>query len=1051
MMTLTTRAMKKTLKTLALIATAAIALMACNKEVEIQAPIIEKEGVTLSFVSEKPSLLDDPETRTVYNTNSGTIDWVEGDKIKVAIKVNNAWMGENGIPEEGKYAKLYTSTGLASGGSTGVFKVPTTFVSTPAGTHYFYGIYPASLVSDNDAKLIPSISISIPESQKPLANSFDSKADVMFAVSEEYSDIPTDRSIDLDWTRIVAHADITLKKLPAFAEGETVQAIEFVAQEGADLAGVHLINITDGTVALREGATPVNAITILPENLSVNTENHTLEFWMSTLPFTTNSIKIILSTNKKVYTKEYTNINKVFMANCRNTLGIGMANADVQVKNQLIPNGEYVIASDVHNVMMSVGSSSDSYRRHTTLNTNTPADDAIWTITYDEANDAYRIYNSDEGLYLWGSTVDYTYLELKGASYYTGSSYTDLFKITFSDEDNELYHITPLGNTLRSIGYNITQPRFALYKGSNDQTIDLNLHAVSFDTTPRIEVVTNPVSLAKNEISIAREITTIKRKYFNGAIAASANADWITVNNIAAGETIVTATVQKNTGAQRTAIITLSAEGIESKTFEVVQAVGQDEVVDVINRALTGVTGTGYTSWSGKTSNSAAEYAGKSAGGNNAIQLTNSTDKSAGIVTTRSGGIVKKISVDWNSNTSNDRKIYIYGKNTAYTSAQDLFNSSTWGTQLGELAKGTSDFIINDEYEYFGIKAVGGALYLDEIRITWGDSKDYAPISWSADEGYAEMTESGIDTSHLPTFSNTNNLEVAFASSAATVATIDASGVITIVGAGTATISATYTGTSSSPYKTTKVEFTLEVEDNRPTVATPTFSPNGGTFTSAQNVTISCATSGATIHYTTDNSTPTASSATYSGAISVTATTTIKAIAVKSGMQDSAVASATYTISGGTDALVYTLQPASGSNSSYTGNCDVTISGITWNISGNTQLLPWRLGGKSISKVDRSIYSKTALNKNISKIVITHGAASSITVNSMTVVVATDASFSNVVSTLTPTFVANNTVTVNRPAGVSWSNCYYKITYNVTVSGSSNKFIEFSKAEFTGK
>ena len=80
------------------------------------------------------------------------------------------------------------------------------------------------------------------------------------------------------------------------------------------------------------------------------------------------------------------------------------------------------------------------------------------------------------------------------------------------------------------------------------------------------------------------------------------------------------------------------------------------------------------------------------------------------------------------------------------------------------------------------------------------------------------------------------------------------------------------------------------------TVATPSFSPGGGSFTSAQSVTISDATSGAVIHYTTNGSTPTASSATYGGAINVASTTTLQAIAVKSGSTDSAVASATYTI-----------------------------------------------------------------------------------------------------------------------------------------------------------
>jgi hypothetical protein len=82
------------------------------------------------------------------------------------------------------------------------------------------------------------------------------------------------------------------------------------------------------------------------------------------------------------------------------------------------------------------------------------------------------------------------------------------------------------------------------------------------------------------------------------------------------------------------------------------------------------------------------------------------------------------------------------------------------------------------------------------------------------------------------------------------------------------------------------------------TVATPTFSPGGGSYTSAQSVTISDATSGAVIHYTTNGSTPTASSATYTGAINVASTTTLEAIAVKSGSTDSAVASATYTIGG---------------------------------------------------------------------------------------------------------------------------------------------------------
>ena len=82
-----------------------------------------------------------------------------------------------------------------------------------------------------------------------------------------------------------------------------------------------------------------------------------------------------------------------------------------------------------------------------------------------------------------------------------------------------------------------------------------------------------------------------------------------------------------------------------------------------------------------------------------------------------------------------------------------------------------------------------------------------------------------------------------------------------------------------------------------PPAATPTFSVATGTYTSSQAVTISDATSGSTIYYTTNGSTPTTSSAKYTGAIAVSSTETLEAIAAANGYSTSAVASATYTIS----------------------------------------------------------------------------------------------------------------------------------------------------------
>ena len=80
------------------------------------------------------------------------------------------------------------------------------------------------------------------------------------------------------------------------------------------------------------------------------------------------------------------------------------------------------------------------------------------------------------------------------------------------------------------------------------------------------------------------------------------------------------------------------------------------------------------------------------------------------------------------------------------------------------------------------------------------------------------------------------------------------------------------------------------------TVAAPVFKPDGATsFRGTQMVEIYCATPGASIYYTTDGTTPTSTGTIYSGAISLTSTTTIKAIAVKADMNGSAVAEATFT------------------------------------------------------------------------------------------------------------------------------------------------------------
>ena len=131
----------------------------------------------------------------------------------------------------------------------------------------------------------------------------------------------------------------------------------------------------------------------------------------------------------------------------------------------------------------------------------------------------------------------------------------------------------------------------------------------------------------------------------------------------------------------------------------------------------------------------------------------------------------------------------------------------------------------------------------------------------------------------------------------------------------------------TSDYELTTVAYNKLIGSNQTqTVATPVISPAAGTYASAQSVTITCATSGAQIRYTTDGSEPTTSSALYSAALTVSTTTTVKAKAFKSGMNNSATATAAYTIGTTQTVAAPVFSPAAGT---YTSAQSVTITSAT--------------------------------------------------------------------------------------------------------------------------
>lgn len=149
---------------------------------------------------------------------------------------------------------------------------------------------------------------------------------------------------------------------------------------------------------------------------------------------------------------------------------------------------------------------------------------------------------------------------------------------------------------------------------------------------------------------------------------------------------------------------------------------------DTLNRTSTGVTGTSYAAWSNVSGTSGAVYAGQSAGGNSSIQLRDSSP--SGIWTTTSGGVIKTVSVVWNSNTTSGRTLNIYGSNSPYSTQPS-------STLVGTIVCGTStSYSFSADYSYVAVKSNKSAMYLTSISFEWAaQSKTISSISTLPENG----------------------------------------------------------------------------------------------------------------------------------------------------------------------------------------------------------------------------------------------------------------------------------------------------------------------------
>lgn len=149
------------------------------------------------------------------------------------------------------------------------------------------------------------------------------------------------------------------------------------------------------------------------------------------------------------------------------------------------------------------------------------------------------------------------------------------------------------------------------------------------------------------------------------------------------------------------------------------------------------------------------------------------------------------------------------------------------------------------------------------------------------------------------------------------------------------------------------------------------------------------------------------------------------------------------------ETIIYNLTPIEGGSQTYydAGTTEILINGVKWFVTGNSRMLPWRIGGNTLENDNRDIKNSTPIYGTFGKVVVSIGETSgSITLHSLTLSVADNPNFDNETKYKhTSNLKANTEHTFNI---TPTTDGYYKITFNVSVSSSNNKYYEFSGAKF---
>ena len=705
---------------------------------------------------------------------------------------------------------------------------------------------------------------------------------------------------------------------------EDIKSVEFIAPSDVYLTGRRYFNLATGEIGEIYGGN--NSVTVKYATPITGVQKY---IWFTSWGATIASGKeltIVAKSATHIYTRTITARAEgiSFKQGWLNKLAVDMTSA--QVEDIVDLSGNYLIAAFNSGwKLMNPDNPGKFFPAVNTTVTTQPIDvdieafngistlsNYIWTLT--AVDGGYTIKNAYKNVYLALVNDDN---EASAVTDVDDEGNTTLFSVTI-DPDNHLASVNSAAFGERNLNYNGSSSRFAFYKPASNM---VQVYLIPAAVDPRTKVT---MSFAESEVMVPISESGIYPGQFvdvdpsvsevTSNITYSWDNDNLGMLNDVTGEMMLG-------GTAGTATVTATFPG--STNYRPAKASFVLTVYDGSIASYVKIT-SAPIDWSG-------QYLLVSEGG---AAAADSVMVLSGIEGTSTKiGVGTKVHLERNRIIStaevDAHKVLIqkaavageyimnfggeylfWASGNSLNTEEDENENSRWSFAAGTTSGNWVIKCAADESReiWYNTGSPRFACYTGKTEATAGyaaiqlyqleDDRKAHDLAWGSSTYEATLQTGNVTefATGAPRLTNPHSLSVYYLTSDESVATFDKNtGAVVAHKGGQCIITAEFPGNST--YKPAHESYILTVTDNRAEAASPTFSPAEGSVVAGTVVTISSATEGATIYYTTNGANPSTSS-TQGNTVTINESLTLKAIAVKEGYKNSAVASATYTVGG---------------------------------------------------------------------------------------------------------------------------------------------------------